>query len=88
MFEMERQQACQRTWNTLPHIVQIIEYHTLKRLKNALAGTPLYKRVMHRFQIKWIGMNLSQPLLLGIQEGSNFWLCAIFFPRLSPRVRE
>lgn len=46
MLETESEHACQRRWNDMPHSLQIREYHTLERLKNALANTPLYKRAI------------------------------------------
>lgn len=31
--------------------------------------TPMYRRIMQRLKINWIGLKLSPPLLLGLQEG-------------------
>ena len=31
--------------------------------------TPLYKRITRRIKIKWIGLDLSPPLFLRLQEG-------------------
>lgn len=64
-------QDFQRRWHALPHSLQIREYHSLERLRNALERTPLYKRIMQRTNIKWIGLKLCPPLLLGLQEGIN-----------------
>ena len=61
--------ACMRRWNTLPHILQIREYHSPMRLKEALKRKPMYKRSMQRLKVNWIGLKLSPPLLLGMLEG-------------------
>ena len=64
----ESQQACQRIWNNLPHSLWIRKYHSPKRLRNALERTLLYKQVMQRLSINWIGLNPSPHLLLGLME--------------------
>ena len=61
--------ACMRSWNTLPHSLQIEEYHSPMRLKEALKRVPMYKRSMQRLKVNWIGLKLSPPLLLGMLEG-------------------
>lgn len=61
-------QACQR-WNTLPYSLKIREYHSPKRMREALNRTPMYKQALQRLQVNWIGLRLSPPLLLGILEG-------------------
>ena len=71
MLGTERLQACQRMWHALPHRLEIKEYHSPERLRNALERTLLYKRIMQRLKIKWIRLKLSHPLLLGLQEGRN-----------------
>lgn len=48
--------------------MQIKEHHSLERLRNALEKTPLYKRIVQRLKVNWIGLNFIPPLLLGIQE--------------------
>lgn len=64
-------QDFQRRWHALPYILQVKEYHSLERLRNAFERTPLYKRIMQRMKIGWIGLKLSPPLLLGLQEGRD-----------------
>ena len=61
--------ACMRRWNTLPHSLQIKEYHSPTRMKEALRRVPLYKRSMQNLKVNWIGLKLSPPLLLGMLEG-------------------
>lgn len=61
--------ACTRRWNTLPHSLQIREYHSPVRMKEALRRVPMYKRSMQRLQVNWIGLKFSGPLLLGRLEG-------------------
>jgi len=61
--------ACTRRWNTLPHSLQIKEYHSPTRMKEALRRVPLYKRSMQNLKVNWIGLKLSPPLLLGLLEG-------------------
>jgi len=61
--------ACLRRWNTLPHNLNIREYHSPQRLKEALNRAPMYKKSMQRLKINWIGLKLSPPLLLGMLEG-------------------
>ena len=63
--------ACMRRWNTLPHSLQIREYHSPMRLKEALRRVPTYKRSMQRLKVNWIGLKLSPPLLLGMLEGKR-----------------
>jgi len=60
--------ACMRRWNTLPHSLQIREYHSPMRIMEALRRVPMYKRSMQRLQVNWIGIELSPPLLLGMLE--------------------
>jgi len=61
--------ACMRIWNTLPHSLQIIEYHSPMRLREALKRVPMYKCPMQSFKVNWIGLKLSPPILLGMLEG-------------------
>ena len=61
--------ACMRRWNTLPHSLQIREYHSPMRLREALKIVPMYKHSMQRLKVNWIGLKLSPPLLLGMLEG-------------------
>lgn len=61
--------ACTRRWNTLPHSLNIREYHTPTRMAEALARVPLYKQSMQNLQANWIGLKFSPPLLLGLLEG-------------------
>jgi len=61
--------ACMRRWNTLPHSLQIKEYHSLTRIKEALGRVPLYKHSMQSLKVNWTGLKLSTPLLLGMIEG-------------------
>lgn len=68
MLGTESFHAFQRRWHALPHSLQIKEYPSLERLRNALERTPLYKRIMQRLTIKWIGLKFSPPLLLGLHE--------------------
>jgi len=49
--------ACMRRWNTLLHILQIREYHSPMRLKEALKRVPMYKHSMQRLKVNWIGLN-------------------------------
>ena len=69
MLRTESLKACHMTWHALNHSLQIIEYHSHERLRNALDRTPSYKRIMQRMKIRWIGCILNPPLLLGLQEG-------------------
>jgi len=64
-------QACQRRFHTLPHSLEIREYHSLERLRNSLERKPLYKRIMQRMKIRCIGLKIIPPLLLGLQEGRD-----------------
>lgn len=61
--------AFTRRWNTLSHSLKIKEYHTPTRMREALAGVPLYKKAMQNLQARFIGLKLSPPLLLGLLEG-------------------
>jgi len=61
--------ACMRRWNILPQNLQIREYHSSTRTKEALRRVPLYKRSMQSLKANWIGLTLSAPLLLGLLEG-------------------
>ena len=61
--------ACMRRWNTLPHSLNIWEYHSPMRMREALRRVPMYKRSMQRLNVNWIGLKLSPPLLLGMLEG-------------------
>jgi len=40
-----------RRWNTLPHSLQIREYHSPMRLKEALKRVPMYKHAMQRLKV-------------------------------------
>ena len=60
-----------RRWNTLPHSLQIREYHSPTRMKEALRRVPLYKHFMQSLRVNWIGLKLSPPLLLGLIEGTK-----------------
>jgi len=61
--------ACMRRWNTLPHSLQIREYHSPMRLKEALTRVPMYMRSMQKLKVNWIGLKLSRPLILAMLEG-------------------
>ena len=61
--------ACMRRWNTLPHSLQIKEYHSHERMRDALERTPLYNKALQRLGINWIGLKLSPSFLLGMLEG-------------------
>ena len=61
--------ACVRRWNTFPYNLNIIEYHSPQRMREALNRTPMYKQSMQRLKFNWIGFKHIPPLLLGIQEG-------------------
>jgi len=63
--------ACLRRWNTLPHNLQIREYHFQNKMKEALRRVPLYKNSMQSLKAHWIGLKLSPPLLLGLLEGTK-----------------
>ena len=43
--------ACMRRWNTLPHSLQIREYHSPMRMREALRRVPLYKRSKQRLKV-------------------------------------
>jgi len=47
----ESQQACQRRWGTLPYNIRIRDYHSPKRMRDALERTPLYKKALQRLKI-------------------------------------
>lgn len=68
MIGTEIFQGCQRIWHTLPHNLKVMGYHSLDRLTNALDGTPIYKGIVWRLKINWIGLKLNLPLLFGLQE--------------------
>jgi len=51
--------ACMRRWNTLPHSLQIREYHFPMRMKEALRRVLMYKCSMQRLKVNWIGLKLS-----------------------------
>jgi len=57
-----------RRWDTLPHSLQIREYHSPMRMKEALSRVPMYKHSMQRLKVNWIGLELGPPLLRGRRE--------------------
>jgi len=61
--------ACTRRWNTLSRSLKIRDYHSLTRMREALAIVPLYKQSMQNLQDNWISLKFSPPLLLGLWEG-------------------
>jgi len=61
--------ACMRRWNTLPHSLQIKEFHSPNRMREAMRRVPLYKHSMQSLKANWIGLKFSPPLLLGQLEG-------------------
>ena len=63
-------QACARRWNTMAHTLQLREYHTPSRMREALVRVAHYKKSMQSLQANWIGLKLSPPLLLGMAEES------------------
>jgi len=63
--------ACMRRWNTLPYSLQINEYHSPIRMKEALRRVPMYKCSMQRLKVNWIGLKMSPPQLLGMLEGKK-----------------
>ena len=63
--------ACMRRWNTLPHSLQIREYHSPDKMREALRRVPLYKHSMQSLKASWIGLKFSPPLLLGLLEGTK-----------------
>lgn len=67
----ESLQGFQRRWHGLLHSLQIKEYHSPERLRIAFKRTRLYKRIMQRIKIRWRGLKLIPPLLLGLQEGRD-----------------
>ena len=60
--------ACMRIWNTLPHSLQIREYHSPMRMKEELRRVLMYKCSMQKLKVNWIGLKLSPPLILGMLE--------------------
>lgn len=48
--------------------MQIREYHSPKRMKQALERVPLYKHSMQSLKVNLIGLKLSLPLLVGMLE--------------------
>lgn len=64
----ESSKCYQRRWKVFPHIMKIIEYHSPNRLQVALAKTPIYKRIIQRLGVQWIGFRFNPTLLLGLQE--------------------
>ena len=67
-IEDELIMASQRRWNNLPHSLKNREYHTPNRLRGALERAPLYKRAIQAKKIQWLGLKLSPPLLLGMND--------------------
>ena len=61
--------SCTRRWNTLSYSLKIREYHSPKRMREALVRVPLYKQSMQTLQANWIGLKFSPQLLLGLLEG-------------------
>lgn len=61
--------ACMRRWNTLLHNLQIMEYHSPNRMREAMRRVPLNKHSMQILKANWIGLKFSPPLLLGLVEG-------------------
>jgi len=61
--------ASVRRWNTLSHSLNIREYHSPTRMREALARVPLYKQSMQNLQANWISLKFSPPFLLGLLEG-------------------
>lgn len=55
----------------MPYNLQIREYDSPERLRNALEMTPLYKKAMQILKINWIGPKINLPLMLGFSEGRN-----------------
>jgi len=55
-------------WNTFLYNLKIREYHSPHRMREALNRTPMYKQVLQRLKVNWIGLRLSPPLLLGLLE--------------------
>ena len=53
----------------MSHILKIREYHSPKRMREALARVPLYKQLMKNLNANWISLKFSPPLLLGLLEG-------------------
>ena len=60
--------ANHRRWNNLSHKVKNREYHTPEILMGALEREPSYKRAMQTKKIQWLGVKLSPPLLLGLND--------------------
>ena len=42
--------ACTRRWNTLPHSLEIREYHSPTKMKEDFTRVPLYKQLMQNLQ--------------------------------------
>lgn len=63
--------AYMRRWNTLPHNLQIREYHSPHRMIEALRRVPLCNNSMQSLKVHWIGLRVSPPLLLGLLEGTK-----------------
>lgn len=61
--------AFTRRWNTLRHNLQIREYHSPMRLREALKRVPMYKPSMQRLNVNWIGLKLSPSFILVMLEG-------------------
>lgn len=59
-------QACLRRWNTLPYSLNIREYHSPQRMREALNKTPMYKQSIQRLKFNWIGLRISPLLLLEV----------------------
>lgn len=49
--------------------LKVKEYHSQRRMREALARVPLYKQSMQTLQANWISLKFSPPLLLGLLEG-------------------
>jgi len=69
LFSDDYIHACMRRWNTLPHSLRIMEYHSPNRMREAMRRVPLYKHSMQSLKENWIGLKFSPPLLLGLLEG-------------------
>jgi len=61
--------ACMRMWNTFPHSLQIKEYHSPNRMRDAMRRVPLYKHSMQSLKANWICLKFSRTLLLRLLEG-------------------
>ena len=60
-------QACQRRWKALPNNMNTKKYHSLDRLQVPLSKSPLYKRIIQKLEVQWIGLRFNPNLFLGIQ---------------------